>query len=168
MGCGKSTVGTLLARQLGWRFEDLDTRIEEQTGLTVQAIFERLGEPAFRQMENEQMDAAVGRAVVSREPLVLAMGGGTYAQPGRAERLRAAGIPVIWLDSPVEVLLARCATMSNRPLFRDEASFRALLASRLPFYRLADHRVDGDAEPARVVERILALPLFDRVTRAVP
>jgi shikimate kinase len=60
MGCGKSTVGSLLARQLGWRFEDLDARIEERAGISVQEIFERLGEPAFRQMENEQMDATVG------------------------------------------------------------------------------------------------------------
>ena len=165
MGCGKSTIGALLARQLGWRFEDLDARIEEHAGINVQQIFERLGEPAFRAMENEQMDATVGRALEAHEPLVLALGGGTYAQPGRAERLRAAGIPVIWLDSPVEVLLARCATMSNRPLFRDEASFGALLATRLPFYALADYRIAGDDEPGRVVERILALPLFDRFTR---
>jgi shikimate kinase len=168
MGCGKSTVGALLARQLGWRFEDLDGRIEEHAGISVQAIFERLGEAAFRQMENEQMDAAVGRALESREPTVIALGGGTYAQPGRAERLRAAAIPVIWLDSPVEVLLARCATMANRPLFRDEASFRNLLAVRLPFYSLADHRVDAGDEPVRVVEVILALPVFGRFAGAAP
>jgi shikimate kinase len=166
MGCGKSTVGSLLARQLGWRFEDLDARIEERAGISVQEIFERLGEPAFRQMENEQMDATVGRIFETREPAVIALGGGTYAQPGRAERLRAASIPVIWLDSPVEVLLARCATMSNRPLFRDEISFRSLLAARLPFYTLADYRVDAGDEAARVVERILALPLFERFTGA--
>jgi shikimate kinase len=168
MGSGKSTVGALLARQLGWRFEDLDARIEEHAGLSIQAIFERLGEPAFRQVENEQMDAAVGRAFATREPVVIALGGGTYAQPGRAERLRAAGILVIWLDSPVELLLARCATMSNRPLFRDEASFRSLLAARLPFYSLADHRIAADAEPPRVVERILALPPFERFTGVAP
>lgn len=164
MGCGKSTVGALLARQLGWRFEDLDARIEEHAGLSIQTIFERLGEPAFRQLENEQMDAAVGRALETREAVVIALGGGTYAQPGRADRLRAAGIPVIWLDSPVEQLLARCATMSNRPLFRDEISFRNLLAQRLPYYAQADHRVAADDDPPRVVERILALPLFERVT----
>jgi shikimate kinase len=168
MGSGKSTVGALLARQLGWRFEDLDARIEEHSGLSIQAIFERLGEPAFRQVENEQMDAAVGRALETRDPVVIALGGGTYAQPGRAERLRAAGIPVIWLDSPVELLLARCATMSNRPLFRDEASFRSLLAVRLPYYAQADFRVVADTEAQRVVERILALPLFERLTSIAP
>jgi shikimate kinase len=160
MGCGKTTVGTLLARQLAWRFDDLDARIEERAGLSIPAIFERQGESAFRQMEREQLEAALGRVNESSEPLVLALGGGTYAQPGVIEWLRASGAAVIWLDCPVESLLARCATMSNRPLFRDESSFRALLASRLPFYQQADYRVAGDADPARVVEGILALPLF--------
>ena len=48
MGSGKTTVGTLLARQLAWRFVDLDDRIEQAAGLTIPEIFERLGEPAFR------------------------------------------------------------------------------------------------------------------------
>jgi len=50
--------------------------------------------------------------------------------------------------------------MNNRPLFRDEASFRTLLAARLPFYEQADYRVAGDDDPASVVARILALPAF--------
>ena len=158
MGCGKTTVGLLLARQLGWRFEDLDLRIEDHAGAGIPAIFERLGEPAFRQMEADQLLAILGRAAESREPLVLALGGGTYAQPGAVERLRVSGAAVIWLDCPVEMLLARCVTMTNRPLLKDELSFRALLASRLPFYQQADYRVSGDDEPARVVERILSLP----------
>jgi shikimate kinase len=66
------------------------------------------------------------------------------------------------------MLLARCATMSNRPLFRDEASFRGLLAARLPFYAQADYRVVADTEPPRVVERILAFPPFERLTGSAP
>ncbi len=163
MGSGKTTVGLLLARQLAWRFEDLDLRIEEHSGLSIPAIFERYGEPAFRQMEADELTAALGRAAESREPLVLALGGGTYAQPGVVERLRAAGAIVVWLDCPLELLLGRCVTMTNRPLLRDEASFRALLAARLPYYQQADHRVAAGDEAARVVERILALPPFARL-----
>ena len=163
MGSGKTTVGVLLARQLGWRFEDLDARIEEHAGLAIPVIFERFGEPAFRQMEVELLDSLLGRAAEAHELLVLALGGGTYAQPGMPERLRERGALVVWLDCPVETLLSRCATMTNRPLFRDEPSFRALLASRLPFYEQADHRVLGGDEPSRVVERILALPPFARL-----
>src|SRR4051812_13911436 len=117
MGAGKTTVGVPLARQLAWRFEDLDTRIENYTGLNIPAMFERLGEPAFRQIESEQVDAALVRAAELREGLVLALGGGTYAQAGMVERLRSAGAVVIWIDCQVEQLLTRCATMANRPLF---------------------------------------------------
>jgi len=155
MGSGKTTVGTLLARQLAWRFVDLDDRIEESAGLRIPEIFERFGEAAFRQIEADQMRAALGRAAELKESLVLALGGGTYAQPGALEFLRSAGVPVIWLDSPVETLLARCMTMTGRPLFRDETSFRALHAQRLPSYQQADHRVDSSGEPAEVVAEIL-------------
>lgn len=155
MGSGKTTIGTLLARQLAWRFVDLDDRIEESAGLTIPQIFERLGETAFRQVEADQLRAALGRATEMQESTVLALGGGTYAQPGCPEFLRAAGAPVLWLDSPIEVLLSRCMTMTGRPLFRDEASFRALYAQRLPSYRLADHRVDSSGEPTQVVAEIL-------------
>ena len=160
MGSGKTTVGVLLARQLAWRFEDLDARIEQAASLSISAIFERRGEAAFREIEREQFEKAVGRVAESGETIVLALGGGTYAQPGIVERLRDSGAVVIWLDCPVNMLLERCATMNNRPLFRDEESFRTLLATRLPFYQQADYRVPGGEEAVRVVERILALPPF--------
>jgi shikimate kinase len=155
MGSGKTTVGTLLARQLAWRFVDLDDRIEAAAGLRISEIFDRLGELEFRKMEADQLRATLGRAVEMKESIVLALGGGTYAQLGAPEFLRAARVPVIWLDAPVEVLLGRCMTMTGRPLFRDEASFRSLYAQRAPFYQLADHRVDSTGEPARVVADIL-------------
>jgi shikimate kinase len=155
MGSGKTTVGTLLARQLAWRFVDLDERIEEAAGLRIPEIFERLGEGTFRQVEADQLRAALGRAVEHKESVVLALGGGTYAQAGAPEFLRAAGVPVIWLDAAPDILLTRCMTMSGRPLFRDEPSFRALYAQRLPSYQQADHRVDSSGEPSRVVAEIL-------------
>ncbi len=161
MGSGKTTVGTLLARQLAWRFVDLDDRIEEASGLRISEFFARFGEPAFRALEAEQLRAVLGRAVELRESIVLALGGGTYAQQGAPEFLRAQAIPVIWLDAPVEFLLARCMTMSGRPLFRDETSFRALHTQRVPSYQLAGYRVDSSGEPALVVAEILRLNLFD-------
>ncbi len=155
MGSGKSTVGALLARQLAWRFVDLDDRIEEAAALRIPEIFERLGEAVFREMEAAQLRSVLGRAAEQRESLVLALGGGTYAQPGAPEFLRVAGVPVVWLDAPLETLLTRCLAMTGRPMFRDEASFRALYAQRLPSYQLADYRVDGSAEAVRVVAEIL-------------
>jgi shikimate kinase len=155
MGSGKTTIGALLARQLAWRFVDLDERIEQSAGLPIPQIFERFGEPSFRQIEADQLRAALGRASEHKEGTVLALGGGTYAQPGCPEFLRSAGAAVLWLDPPMEVLLARCMTMTGRPLFRDEGSFRELYAQRLPSYQLADYRVDSSGEPTQVVAEIL-------------
>jgi shikimate kinase len=161
MGSGKTTVGTLLARQLAWRFVDLDDRIEESSGLRISEFFERFGEPAFRALEADQLRAILGRTSETKESVVFALGGGTYAQQGAPEFLRAQGIPVIWLDASIESLLARCMTMSGRPLFRDEASFRALHAQRVPSYQLADYRVDSSGDPVAVVTEILGLDLFE-------
>jgi shikimate kinase len=160
MGSGKTTVGTLLGRQLAWRFVDLDDRIEEAARMRISEFFERFGEPAFRALEAEQLRSVLGRAVENKESLVLALGGGTYAQAGAPEFLRAQGIPVVWLDSPIETLLARCMTMTGRPLFRDEASFRALFTQRLPSYQLADFRVNSSGSPSQVVTEILRLAVL--------
>ncbi len=162
MGSGKTTIGRRLARQLAWNFVDLDTRIEEHAGLRITEIFDRLGEPAFREIEHELLLQALGEAAAQDKPTVLALGGGTFAQPHNVELLRSHGGVVIWLDCPIEVLLARCAAITNRPLFRDEASFRQLHEQRRPFYQQADYRVENNAEPHRVVEQILALDIFAR------
>src|SRR5204863_9244434 len=68
---------------------------------------------------------------ILKESTVLALGGGTYAQPGCPEFLRTAGAPVLWLDSPVEVLLSRCMTMTGRPLFREDRKSTRLNSSHV-------------------------------------
>jgi shikimate kinase len=155
MGAGKSTIGSRLAQQLGWRFVDLDERIEAAAGISIPEFFQRHGELAFRQLEADQLRAALGRAVEFRESTILALGGGTYAQPGAPEFLRNSGVPVIWLDPGIELLLSRCMTMTGRPLFRDEASFRTLYTQRVASYELADFRVDSSGDAAMVVAEIL-------------
>jgi shikimate kinase len=162
MGSGKTTIGTQLARQLAWRFVDLDDLIEAASGTRIAEFFERHGEPSFRLLEAAQLRAALGRAFEHREPAVLALGGGTYAQHGAPDFLKTQNVPVIWLDSPIETLLARCMTMTGRPLFRDETSFRTLHAQRIPSYQLADFRVDSGRDPALVVADILRLGIFPK------
>jgi shikimate kinase len=100
----------------------------------------------------------------TQKPRIVSLGGGTIAQPQNLALLREAGAILIWLHCPIEELLHRCAQVTDRPLFRDEASFRRLYQERLPGYELADYRVESDAEPPRVVEQILALGIFPRVT----
>ncbi|MGA2898924.1 MAG: shikimate kinase [Candidatus Acidiferrales bacterium] len=164
MGTGKSTVARLLARQVGWQHVDLDKRIVEATGQTIPIIFARLGEPEFRRAEHDQLARILGEAAEQQKPRIVSLGGGTTAQQQNVALLRQSGAALIWLHCPISDLLKRAAHITDRPLFRDEASFRKLYDERLPSYELADYRVETNTEPLRVVEQILALGIFPRVT----
>jgi shikimate kinase len=109
---------------------------------------------------------SLGWAVERGIPLVYALGGGTFAQPRNVAALRDAGATVLWLDCSVDELLNRCVMMADRPLFRDEQSFRKLYEDRLPFYRQADHRIESATDSRETVERILKLHIFDRAVPA--
>ncbi len=84
MGSGKSTVGRLLAAQLAWHFSDLDAEIERHTGLPISQIFEQKGEAVFRDIEHECLTRILGSASERDARMVLALGGGTFAQPRNA------------------------------------------------------------------------------------
>jgi shikimate kinase len=164
MGSGKSTTARLLASQLGWTNVDLDRRITEAGGLTIAEIFARKGEPEFRRIEHEQLARVVAEASESPKPRIVSLGGGTITQLQNLALLRENGAVLIWLCCPIEQLLLRCTQITDRPLFRDETSFRLLYEERLPSYQTADYSVDSNAEPPRVVEQILALGIFPKVT----
>lgn len=160
MGCGKSTVGQQLARRLAWRFIDLDEQIEMTEGRTIAEIFAQAGEAPFRQLEHESLRKLV-EETARPGGWVAALGGGTFVQPANYDLLHRAKAITVWLDCPVEELLLRCALMTNRPLFRDESSFRALYESRVPYYRQAMFTVAaGNSTPDEVVDRIISLKPF--------
>jgi len=154
MGCGKTTVGRLLSRRLGWSFVDVDEELERRQGRTIRRIFDQDGEPFFRRIETELLGEILTRG--QTESMVVALGGGTVAQPGAFDRIHAVGAVTIWLDCPLEELHRRCRDFTHRPLFRDPAAFEQLYTERLPFYRQADFRVDANrSHPEDVVEEIL-------------
>ena len=163
MGSGKSTVAKLLRRQTGWPSVDLDKRIIEATGVSINDIFARLGETEFRRIEHEQLARVLAEASEQEKPTIVSLGGGTTTYPQSAALLREHEATLIWLQCPVDELLHRCAQINDRPLFRTETGFRQLYQERLPFYERADFRVDGNTDPLRVVESILALNIFPRV-----
>lgn len=175
MGSGKSTAGRLLAQRVAWKFIDLDVVIEQEENCTIAEIFQHRGEAAFRRREHEVLRRLVEESLraAGRQSTgasgssgtgagrVIALGGGTFAQPANFELLQRAGAVTVWIECPLEDLLMRCALMQNRPLFRDEASFRKLYEERLPYYRQATYSVRSSrGEPADVVQQILALPFF--------
>ena len=121
MGSGKSTVGQLLAKALGWPLIDLDTIIEAGQGLSIREIFENSGEPFFRQVERAALTEAS-----KAEPAVIALGGGTFAQPPNVDLIREWGAPRFGLTARRKSCARVAQGMENRPLFRDEQSFTQL------------------------------------------
>lgn len=159
MGSGKSTIGRLLAEDLGWSFLDLDDLIEQANGTTISTLFEARGEEEFRRLEHEAL-ARITQSVECGKPHVIALGGGAFVQQRNQEHLENKGVS-IWLDCPLETLERRVSRHSHRPLARDMDKFRSLYASRRDAYAKANYRVDvNDADPAVHVKSILKLPLF--------
>lgn len=159
MGCGKTTVGRLLARQLGWLFADLDEDIEALVGLKIREIFAQHGEQEFRRIEHEALRQRILR-IQKGEATVLALGGGAFAQPANYELVSENGIS-IWLDCPLEVLRVRVAGDPERPLAQDPVRFAHLYEERRQAYARADFRVDaGNRAPEQIVSEILQLPIF--------
>jgi len=141
MGAGKTSVGRVLAARLGWRFIDLDDRIEAREGRTIGEIFEESGEAAFRKVESAELRALMDD--LDRTPKVAALGGGAFVQPENAALLRESAAPTVFLDASVDILTERCGpAVGARPLFRDRKSFRALHDARRPAYLGATLRVD--------------------------
>ncbi len=139
MGAGKSCVGRALARRLGWRFLDLDRRVEARTGRSIAQTFRDSGEAAFRRVETEELKKLLRELQHSRGT-VVALGGGVPAQPANRRLLR--GRLTVFLDVPVRTLWERCrAGRGTRPLGKDAAGFRRLYVARRPRYLAAAVRV---------------------------
>jgi shikimate kinase len=156
MGSGKSRVGAELARLLGWRFEDMDRRIEERLGGTVPEIFERRGEAFFRAEERR-----LAEELARLEKVVIAAGGGAFVSPETRQALQA-GALTIWLRCDLETALARIPLDGSRPLARDRETITGLFGEREPSYRLADRAVNASSgnpgEVARAIVEILGAP----------
>ena len=125
-GCGKSTIGRMLAAQLGKTFVDLDEQIEKKAGRSIPDIFAREGESAFRRLEAEALAETAARG-----GQVIACGGGVVKTPGSAHALRRNG-PVLWVQRRV----TRLAT-AGRPLSKGLDELQRMEQERFPIYKAA-------------------------------
>ncbi len=153
MGAGKSTVGAILAQELGWRFFDLDEVIEAQSQRTVAEIFRDLGESEFRRRERQAVEQ-----LRSQEQIVLALGGGTVEDfSTRALLIDPPENCLVFLEAPLSELLARCTLKGKvRPLLAAPESLEARHNRRLPHYRAAHITVTTTGlAPQAVADQVL-------------
>ena len=144
MGAGKSAIGRRLASHLHMPFVDADTEIEAAAGCTIEEIFKRHGETAFRDGE---------RRVISRllegPPIVLATGGGAFMDESTRAEIARTSIS-IWLRAELDTLVRRTAKRNNRPLLKNNdpaKTLKDLMVIRHPIYELADIVVESDDTP---------------------
>lgn len=150
MAAGKTTVARALAERLGWRAEDIDELIEARERRTVAEIFARNGEPYFRALERDIL-----KLLLPLRHVVVATGGGTFMDPENRTAINMDGVSV-WLDVPLEELVARLPADGRRPLAADRAQMERLFAVRQVAYASAQFRVDArGARPEAVADRII-------------
>uniref|UniRef100_A0A7V4XR40 Shikimate kinase n=1 Tax=Acidobacterium capsulatum TaxID=33075 RepID=A0A7V4XR40_9BACT len=157
MGAGKTTLGRLLATDLGWEFRDLDAEIEQDSGMTVADIFRAEGEAGFRAREV----AMLGR-LLQGERLVLALGGGAVESAGVRDHLTACpGACVVYLAAPLEALVQRCLQQpgaAERPVLADRERLQARWTARVPYYEQAHLKVEtAGARPEETLQTLRTL-----------
>ncbi len=151
MGCGKSTVGRIVAESLRWKFVDLDEAVAERAGLLIPEIFESSGEHHFRNLERRELLNALDGPRES----VVACGGGVVIDPRNRARLMEVPTVFLWEDTDV---LYRRTRGPGRPLrgtsFED---FARRYAERLPYYlEVAALQIEpNNRPPRRVADEIL-------------
>lgn len=144
MGAGKTTVGRRLAQRMRLPFVDADHEIEAAAGMTITDIFERFGEPHFRDGERR-----VIARLIDGTPKIIATGGGAFLHEQTRTLILAQAV-AIWLDAHPTVLADRVRRRDTRPLLRGrdpEAILTELAGIRNPYYALAPIRVESVAAP---------------------
>nr|WP_225225644.1 shikimate kinase [Komarekiella delphini-convector] len=157
MGAGKTTVGRLLAKHLGYGFVDTDDVIIKAAGKSINQLFAQEGEAGFRQLESDVL-----AQICAYTKLTIATGGGIVLRQENWGYLHH-GL-IVWLDVPIELLYSRLAEDTTRPLLQDadpKGKLRSLLEQRTPLYSQADLRITVQEEetPEEITKRVLeAIP----------
>jgi len=167
-GAGKSTLGKVLAKKIGWNFVELNKEIEAQNGLSVAEIIALYGQEGFRRMEQSALNQLLAR----KELMVLATGGGIVSEPLTFD-LILSSFYTIWLKAEPEEHMSRVRKQGDlRPMADDRSAMmelRNILVSREPLYARAAATVDTaglsvDAAAARLIDTVR--PVLQNEARA--
>ncbi|MBM3876718.1 MAG: shikimate kinase [Verrucomicrobia bacterium] len=154
MGTGKSSVGQLVAQELGFEFVDTDAMIEARTGRNIGDIFTEAGEALFRRLETEVLDGLAARA-----DMVISTGGGLIVNPANLASLKSHALVACLWATPATIL-ERTRGHTHRPLLQDPdplSKIRELLAQREKAYKQADLLINTESRSIREVAQHVLL-----------
>lgn len=161
MGAGKTAIGSLVAGRLGVEFVDSDEEIVRAANMSIAEIFERDGEPFFRQKESQVIER-----LLTGEPHVLSTGGGAFLSEANRKMIAKNAVSV-WFHADLQTLWLRVKDKGTRPLLmvpNPKAKLRELYEARNPMYAKAQITVKGakrqskEAMVDKVIEALLADP----------
>ena len=139
MGAGKTVVGKELAKIMGRKFVDTDEMIEEETGISIPAIFAARGEEYFRELEYEMC-----KKTANLKNVVVSTGGGAMTFERNVEAIKK-GSKVVFLDASFDVICDRVGDASSRPLFKNKENAKKLYDERREKYlAAADYIINGN------------------------
>ncbi len=170
MATGKSTVGKVIARRLGWRLVDSDRELSSRAGKSIAAIFAEDGESHFRKLERD----TIAELAADPEPCVIATGGGALVDEANYRVLSKAGV-IVCLSAPPGVIANRVQRSTHpRPMLHQSAkpldeAIAELMAARAPAYAKASITIDtADLSPEEAADRVLEALAAHGMNRCEP
>ena len=153
MGVGKTTIGKILAKRLGYKFIDVDKLIEKKEGLAINLIFKNKGEDYFREIEYE-----ITLLELKKNNSVISLGGGAFLNKEIRKSTKKFCVS-FWLDVPIEKLIKRLKKSKKRPLLfkkKIDDTVKKIYLDRKKIYNMTDYKINcGSLKSGEIVSKIL-------------
>ena len=159
MGTGKSKFGRQIANILKFNFYDIDHMIEKEFKMTIKELFQKYGEIFFRKIEKKTIKNLISEINNNKEKVIISLGGGGFDNE-ETRKLLLKNTNVIWLNTPVDVLVQRVGDGSKRPMIKGETrdSIIQLLNIRKKYYSLCHNQINTDKlNQNQVTEKLINL-----------
>ena len=159
MGTGKSKFGRQIANILKYNFYDIDHMIEKEFKITIKQLFQKNGEVFFRKIEKETIRDLILKINKNREKVIISLGGGGFDDK-EIRDLLLSNTNVIWLNTPVDILVQRVGDGSKRPMIKGKTrdSILQLLKKRTKYYSLCHNQINTDKlNQNQITEKLINL-----------
>lgn len=156
MGAGKTKFGSSIAKKNNYKFYDSDYLVEKRFGQPVKDIFMMHGEVSFRKVEQEEIQNIIVKSQTINNKVVISLGGGAFDHLN-TRNLLLKNSKVIWLNTPINILIRRIYDKSKRPMIKGDIkeSLEALLKKRLPHYMLCHYKLDTEKLSVQKIEDLI-------------